>query len=673
MGLTRNSLFRRMVRSLRAALITPLVLAACGLGSQVPWVRRANPSDYLPVLLAGVGLLLHLAATWFSTHTGPRRAGDEGDATALETPQEVVAARTLPRPATMVVTGLAVAAFLLPIVGGWSRAESSYSAVGGLLPWSDAEDYYAGSERLLVRGNVGDWNERRPLNATFLAARLWLTGDLRLALLLQGALAAVASLLAARALAADYGTGAGMMLFAGLLASASKHLATTLSETLGLTFGALAFAILWSGARDRSIVVLGGGTAVFSLALAARASALFAIPALVIWAAITFRSEKRYSVRAASVVVVAFTMTTIFVGSILFLLYGEGRNNANGNFSYTAYAIATGGGSWSRANAELPELHGMTEEEANGYLYRIAATAVRQHPGRLARGIAKNGSVFWKRLHTSYRQKDHADTLKLLYAGPSCLVLAALLIHARRLSQWRQEWMLVATGLGVLASHPLLWVDAGFRVLQPVTAFLTATAVVVIVRGIQLLWTDWPSSPPDHTGETHALWSYRPGSRATSNRMPVIMAGGIAASAIILPGIAHATEDRRPVARRSCVAPVSIVTRIDSSVPRLYFRSLSGQSFTPEVSYNDFVRHGASTVTELWPSLGAAIAEKGPPVTIMLVYDLQTGTGRGTYWLISQGNTLRSSHGLVHVCGRYWSNSKVGPYRLVEVGELNPL
>lgn len=78
---------------------------------------------------------------------------------------------------------------------------TAYSALFGLLPWSDAHAYYDGALHLADTGNQDSWNERRPINASLLTMRLGLAGfHLRIATVLQVLVLAGATFLAGRSL-----------------------------------------------------------------------------------------------------------------------------------------------------------------------------------------------------------------------------------------------------------------------------------------------------------------------------------------------------------------------------------------------------------------------------------------------------------------------------------------
>src|SRR5262249_5582319 len=139
---------------------------------------------------------------------------------------------------------LAIVAFLLPAFHSWTTVQPIWPGGGalvlGVLPWSDAGDYYNSAEGLLIEGSLDAWSQRRPLNAALLATRLALLNhDLRLALLLQAILLGLSSYVLAQTVARLLGGIAGLATFALLYAFGHHFVHLTLSEALGLTLGAL--------------------------------------------------------------------------------------------------------------------------------------------------------------------------------------------------------------------------------------------------------------------------------------------------------------------------------------------------------------------------------------------------------------------------------------------------
>ena len=192
---------------------------------------------------------------------------------------------------TSILTASTIAALcLLVLLINWSNGGTQdVSAVGGVLPYSDAMGYFEGAERLLYEGQLTQWTERRPLNAMFFAARLLLAGgNFYGALVIQAALAAIALFLATSAVFQTHGKATALTFFAICFAFVSCCLHRTLSEPLGISLGLLAFALHWSGLANKNLAQYACGLFVLSLALLTRAGAMFAIPASALFAIFFF-------------------------------------------------------------------------------------------------------------------------------------------------------------------------------------------------------------------------------------------------------------------------------------------------------------------------------------------------------------------------------------------------
>src|ERR1700693_1461324 len=124
------------------------------------------------------------------------------------------------------LTGLTIIMMLslLPLFVIWSGGDVSYS-IGGLLPWNDANGYFFGAEHLLYEGRLDDRNQRRPLNATFFAARLVVTGfEFVNTMLLQAGLFGLSAFFAVQAVARTHGRSAAIIMFAVIYAFAAIYL-----------------------------------------------------------------------------------------------------------------------------------------------------------------------------------------------------------------------------------------------------------------------------------------------------------------------------------------------------------------------------------------------------------------------------------------------------------------
>jgi hypothetical protein len=264
---------RELILGIAAALVPAIALPF--LASRSPLLQRIIlwTAPVLPAVLLAIAFT---AGAWDAVRSWRTRA----DPTPGETGPASGAG-----PWRALGPAAAVTAFLIPLLFAWSTAASDGYSAFGLLPWSDAGNYYRGALDLLETGRLDDWNCRRPLNAAILAVHLAILGkNLQGVQICQVVLLSLAAYALSRTIAKDLGRPAGLILFALLLAYSRPYLHWLSSEWLGLTLGALATALLWIGARERRMGALAWGMAVLTLALNARAGTFLVLPALVLWA-----------------------------------------------------------------------------------------------------------------------------------------------------------------------------------------------------------------------------------------------------------------------------------------------------------------------------------------------------------------------------------------------------
>jgi hypothetical protein len=180
--------------------------------------------------------------------------------------------------------GGSVVLYLSSLVHSWETGARGYFTIAGIVPWSDAEGYFGGAERMLFDNEMDSFTSLHPLNSVYLAGRLALTGlDLRRALVIQTIVVAIAAVIAARAVVKDLGPVAGLALFSGIYGFAAFHTESTMTETLGITFGCLAFATLWTAVREFDVLLAAAGIFLLGVGLASRAGAIALLAVLPLW------------------------------------------------------------------------------------------------------------------------------------------------------------------------------------------------------------------------------------------------------------------------------------------------------------------------------------------------------------------------------------------------------
>ncbi len=358
--------------------------------------------------------------------------------------------------------------FMSPIFYSWTSPGPNKFVVSTLMPYSDADSFFRGAERALEQGDLDPFNCRRPTNSLLLATRLGITGgDLRLAILLQAALLGLAVTLLARTVAPDLGRAAAVLLTMVLFVASCRYVPLLLSETTGVTLGALATAILWSGARARSLPVVLLGIFAMTFAQNARIGTIFVLPALVLWVLFKFKGKTGRVGLAAAGWACAVIVAGLLLDTSLRAGYGCGFGVGHGNFSHTLYGFSTGSPDWQKALQDLPEVSGSAEAELNRRIYAEAWSNIRRDPWRFVEGL-------WAGAGIAMRTALAFIRFNLAVSGSSLangLVFLFLVIGTLRFA-WRTRrshtMSLVACCLlGVLVSMPIIMPDGGPRTLAP--------------------------------------------------------------------------------------------------------------------------------------------------------------------------------------------------------------
>lgn len=338
--------------------------------------------------------------------------------------------------------------------------------------YSDAAGYLAGAYHLIDEGRLDEWNQRRPINATLFATRLIGSGwNVDLAQWFQAVAAALAAAWAAREVALLYGRYAGLAALALMWGCGRLFLATTLSESLGFTLGALGLVGLLRQLRTGDLASGMLGLGLMTLAQAARPGAMFVLPALILCAGSWGRTwRERAALFALASVMVAATMA---VNPLLSRLYGTQDNLTGSNFSYTFAGLASGQ-SWAEVVVQYQEqLDALPNEKAVAtFLYQEGFRLIRSQPevfiGELLRGVMRF-SIDLPRFLVGLTSRSNIDALSPLLI-PQVLFLAALALAALW-RQWRvgsrSDWALwLAVFVGCATSIPLVYLDGGMRVLM---------------------------------------------------------------------------------------------------------------------------------------------------------------------------------------------------------------
>jgi len=358
------------------------------------------------------------------------------------------------------VPALILSVCLIVLVGVWQAGVSDFHMIGGLLPYSDARDYYADALRLLHGQRFSTFSSRRPLFPAFLAGILRATDlDLRTALILLTGMTALAISFAVREVRRSLGLAAATVMLLCLFLFYRRYIGSTLTEHLGLAFGCLAFTLIWRGAvaRRRDLVLF--GLFLLSLGLNARAGAFLVLPAILLWVGCAFWEPRRVVVWTLAGGVAAIVLGFALNSALLSAVGVPGA--AYSNFSYTFYGLVSGG-NWSQVFQQHPELATLAPLEQADRVYALAWDRIRTDPLSLPVGclrawyaffLGRSGAWF---SHILYLSPDWADLREMLLAeGVAALNFrrdAWILLDVAA----REVWIIALNGL-MIVGLVVLW------------------------------------------------------------------------------------------------------------------------------------------------------------------------------------------------------------------------
>ena len=500
----------------------------------------------------------------------------------------------------LILLTAAICLSTIPLFISWSTANPYPSTIGGLLPYADADGYYNGAEHFLETGKLDTLNQRRPLNTILFSERLFITNfDFRSALLLQSIMFGFAAFFAALAVARSLGKLAGIMMFAGLFALAVPYLPMPLTEVLGITLGALGFTLLWMGVSDKKQLLFFSGLILLTLALFARAGAMFVLPVLVIYSGYFFRGDKPYNFKIAAIAVMCI-VSGFFINQSLIWLYGDGTGSALNNFSCVLYGLAEGGKGWTQAYIDFPQLASMTEAQQSTFLYKASLDLISNNPLLFIKTITNNlvrdsfnyiytiiGYIgfIWMDYKLYPQFSNPSSLIKIIVGLPVSIILLIAIIRSYIYQKNRDLIIFLFVIIAaIFLSLPFFYSDVGIRGTAATFPFIAATISIIIVGLLPKSYIQKKKTLLETTQPDISIY-------------PLLMSIFIISSVLIFPIIG-------PNIAKSVLNPPShssvthtgmdnqseFIMRFDPGMPYLHFESNKerGPTFAPNVHSEDF-------------------------------------------------------------------------------------
>ena len=565
---------------------------------------------------------------------------------------------------------LSLAPFAIVLSGLWHSNFGEYSAIGGLLPWSDASNYYHESRRLLEGYQLSSWGSRRPLAHSMLVLLLGLTQqNLQLALALQVLITAMCCYVLAHEVRRSHGPAAGTLTLAMLFLYYRLYIGTTMSENVGVALGSIGLAILWRGTGRRSISIVALGLLVLTLALNARAGAFFVLPLLLVWGTWFFRGSARLSLRFLAVGL-GMIMLGFALNSVMLRVLADPNNSmASSNYAYTLYGLATGGKGWTQIYVDHPEVRGLTEVEAAKQIYQFAFDTIRAHPAGLISGM-------WVALQ-SYFDPNGVGELSYVPAQYVRAYLHGVFLFGLLFCgiYWKRDYpsLLLAAIIGVILSTPLVPPsDTGsmraYAATMPMTAAFVAVSAVSVMSVLTLIRKvahpmQQASTPLLQGAED--LWQLL--------RQP-LLAFGIGLSVFITLGpVAVRLSHPHPPQFNgaACPAPMETVyARMSSGSSVVVVPDPSTQSSLPVVRKDQFLTNLRGSGVEIQEQISAVFAAANHPLILMNLFELSAGR---YVWLIAEPAIMTTGPGVVQVCGDFATDPALAKYRFFFAKTITPV
>ncbi len=357
--------------------------------------------------------------------------------------------------------------FALPLAGLWVSGQSQSVAINGLVPLADAANYYTDSLRILSGAEISQFSAMRPFFPGFLSFLMKVTDqNFMTSLAITTLVAAIAIYFGVREVQRTHGVETAVFLLIVIFIYFRHHAGTSMSETLGVPFGALGMGLLWRGLDKQSQGLAMFGLFVTSMALNIRPGAMFTLPLMLLWVGWVLRKEgKRISIRflilGTAVIILGFILNSLFIR----LLAGP-SGTAFSNFSWALYGLASGGHSFNYIFQQHPELALMQDPERTRIIYRLAIELMIQKPELLFQGIAQRYSMFFSNSwYSAFSFLESENSVLYVITRWTIYTLCALgFVKWLRKPSDPHSGLAALTAVGVLLSVPFVPPTDAYRV-----------------------------------------------------------------------------------------------------------------------------------------------------------------------------------------------------------------
>lgn len=540
--------------------------------------------------------------------------------------------------------------FALGLAGLWASGITQTISLSGLIPISDATNYYIDATRILHGADISNFSGMRPLFAGMLAALLWLTErNLMAALGILTGIAGFASYLTVRELKKTHGAEAAVFFLMLIFLYYRHHSGTTMTESLSVAVSLMGTALLWQSISLKKEWLSLLGIAMIGLALNIRPGAMFVLPALLLWGGWVYRGERKFSLRffllGALLIGLSFYVNNLMIQALM-----GSKGIAFENFSWAFYGLASGGNSWTYVFQAHPELQALDNSESNAIIYKLAFDLILENPSLLIKGALFYWGMFfsntWYNAYSfmageNYWVNEAARWGMYLFSGLGILAW----FKDRKdpfatLSLW--------TALGVLASVPFVPPTDAYRVRLyaatiPFFILLPTMGLSFLLKKLKVSWLD-----------SHTVQS------PESNYLTISLSIVTTLLLVFAPMFVKATGTLPTAPSSSCPSEMdSILIRYDrGTYVNILRENVAFLDWMPNFHASTF-RRSAHALADT--NLAATLESVSPPSTLFYALDFQSNQEA---LVIIETKQLPPPGQMLHLCGIWESAPEISAYRV---------
>lgn len=546
--------------------------------------------------------------------------------------------------------------FALGLAGLWASGQTQSIALSGLIPVSDAQAYYMDASRILHGMSITQFTGMRPLFAGLFSTFLLLTDqNLMAALGIFTAIAGLAAYLTVSELKKTHGAETAVFFLMLIFLYYRHHSGTTMSETLGVSFGLLGLALTWQGLSTKREWFALLGIATIALALNVRPGAMFVLPALLLWGGWVFRGQKKLSIRFLLIGILLIGLSFYANNLMIRALFGE-KGVAFENFAWAFYGLASGGKSWTYVFEANPQLRLLPDNEVTPTIYKLAFELILSNPLLLVKGAF----FYWKMFFSNTWYNAYSFVAGDNYWVNEAARWGMYILGGLGVFRWFKNRtdpfvsLAVIGALGVLTSVPFVPPTDAYRV-RLYAATIPFFALLPVLGFSFLL-------------EKSKLRFLSQGNLHVSSTTYSSMAFSITLTLVMLatPVLIKSSGKTPPLPESSCPQEMdSIFVRYNKGTYVNVLReNVQFLDWMPDFHMSVFRRNAHSLADT---ALTTRFESISLPSTLFYAVDLQSGSEA---LVIIDTNLLPEPNAFLHLCGFWENDPAISVYKLFEADHV---